>query len=100
MGRIVAAGPSNSVVIDRQGMYWMAGKVSHLRLYGTRPSLTLPPQWKNTGDGKPSEPEYLPQHADRMIQGSSGSPYSHFRIIQDIMSVSNPRKLAMTLTPY
>ena len=24
----VVAGPSNSVVIDRQGMYWMTGKVS------------------------------------------------------------------------
>ncbi len=29
----VNAGPSNSVVIDKQGMYWIAGK------------------WKNTGDG-------------------------------------------------
>ena len=33
MGAQVVAGPSNSVVIDKQGMYWMAGK------------------WKNTGDG-------------------------------------------------
>lgn len=49
MGQMVVAGPSNSVVIDKQGMYWMAGK------------------WKNTGDG------------------SSGSPYSHFRVIQDTM---------------
>ena len=30
----VIAGPSNSVVLDKQGMYWMAGK------------------WKNTGDGQ------------------------------------------------
>jgi hypothetical protein len=29
MGQSVAAGPSNSVVIDKQGMYWMAGKVCH-----------------------------------------------------------------------
>ena len=36
MGAYVAAGPSNSVVIDKQGMYYMAGK------------------WKNTGDGAPS----------------------------------------------
>ncbi|KAK7435367.1 hypothetical protein VKT23_019722 [Stygiomarasmius scandens] len=46
----VAAGPTNTVVIDKQGMYWMAGK------------------WKNSGDG------------------SSGSPYSTFRVMQDIMA--------------
>jgi hypothetical protein len=28
LGVKVAAGPSNSVVIDRQGMYYVAGKVS------------------------------------------------------------------------
>lgn len=49
MGAAIAAGPSNSVVIDKQGMYWMAGK------------------WKNSGEG------------------SSGSPYSSFRFMQDIM---------------
>jgi hypothetical protein len=27
MGAQVVAGPSNSVVIDKQGMYWMSGKV-------------------------------------------------------------------------
>jgi len=27
MGARVVAGPSNTVVIDKQGMYWMAGKV-------------------------------------------------------------------------
>lgn len=27
MGAAIAAGPTNSVVIDKQGMYWMAGKV-------------------------------------------------------------------------
>ena len=43
MGRMVVAGPSNSVVVDNQGMYWMAGKVSHLLLYCTRQNLTLPP---------------------------------------------------------
>jgi alpha-tubulin suppressor-like RCC1 family protein len=36
MGAFVAAGPSNSVVVDRQGMYWMTGK------------------WKNSGEGKQS----------------------------------------------
>ncbi|KXN84132.1 hypothetical protein AN958_00402 [Leucoagaricus sp. SymC.cos] len=45
----VAAGPTNSVVIDKQGLYYIAGK------------------WKNSGDG------------------SSGSPYSTFRFLQDIM---------------
>ncbi|KAF9456066.1 regulator of chromosome condensation 1/beta-lactamase-inhibitor protein II [Collybia nuda] len=49
MGAHVIAGPSNSVVIDKQGMYWMAGK------------------WKNSGEG------------------SSGSPYSSFRFMQEIM---------------
>ncbi|KAI0358134.1 RCC1/BLIP-II [Trametes cingulata] len=34
----IVAGPSNSVVIDRQAMYWMAGK------------------WKNTGDGSGGQP--------------------------------------------
>lgn len=29
MGAIVVAGPSNSVVVDKQGMYWMAGKVCY-----------------------------------------------------------------------
>ncbi|KAL4249963.1 Protein RCC2 [Abortiporus biennis] len=38
MGAHVYAGPSNSVVIDKQSMYWMAGK------------------WKNTGDGSSGQP--------------------------------------------
>ncbi|KAM5532222.1 hypothetical protein V8D89_014122 [Ganoderma adspersum] len=38
MGAHVVAGPSNSVVVDKQGMYWMAGK------------------WKNTGDGSGGQP--------------------------------------------
>ncbi|KAF7964752.1 hypothetical protein HWV62_3270 [Athelia sp. TMB] len=50
MGAFVTAGPSNTVVVDNQGMYWMAGK------------------WKNSGEG------------------SSGSPYSSFRYMQDIMA--------------
>ena len=33
MGAAIAAGPSNSVVIDKQGMYWMAGKVLALELF-------------------------------------------------------------------
>ncbi|EDR07538.1 uncharacterized protein LACBIDRAFT_250496, partial [Laccaria bicolor S238N-H82] len=50
MASAIAAGPSNSVAVDKQGMYWMAGK------------------WKNSGEA-----------------GSSGSPYSTFRFMQDIM---------------
>jgi len=38
MGTEVVAGPSNSVVIDKQGMFWMAGK------------------WKMTGDGSSGQP--------------------------------------------
>jgi alpha-tubulin suppressor-like RCC1 family protein len=33
MASAIAAGPTNSVVVDKQGMYWMAGK------------------WKNSGEG-------------------------------------------------
>ncbi|KAH7910251.1 regulator of chromosome condensation 1/beta-lactamase-inhibitor protein II [Hygrophoropsis aurantiaca] len=49
MAAKIIAGPSNTAVIDKQKMYWMAGK------------------WKNSGEG------------------SSGSPYSSFRYIQDLM---------------
>jgi hypothetical protein len=49
MGADICAGPSSSIIADKQGMFYMAGK------------------WKNSGDG------------------SSGSPYSTFRFIQDIM---------------
>ncbi|KAI0793742.1 RCC1/BLIP-II [Fomes fomentarius] len=38
MAAHVSAGPSNSVVIDKQSMYWIAGK------------------WKNTGDGSGGQP--------------------------------------------
>ncbi|KAF8327774.1 regulator of chromosome condensation 1/beta-lactamase-inhibitor protein II [Cantharellus anzutake] len=48
-GEQVMAGPTSSVVVDRQGIYWLAGK------------------WKTSGDG------------------SSGQPYSNFRLLQDIM---------------
>ncbi|KAJ3576562.1 hypothetical protein NP233_g354 [Leucocoprinus birnbaumii] len=49
LASIISAGPTSSVIIDKQGMYYMAGK------------------WKNSGEG------------------SSGSPYSTFRFIQDLM---------------
>lgn len=50
MGAIVAAGPSNTVVVDKQGMYWMAGKAClhliHLTIFA---DVRL--QWKNSGEG-------------------------------------------------
>ncbi|KAL0954199.1 hypothetical protein HGRIS_005327 [Hohenbuehelia grisea] len=51
----VTAGPSNSIVLDKQGNLWMTGK------------------WKNSGEG------------------SSGSPYSTFRYLPDIMGVKITR---------
>ena len=71
MGSDIAAGPSNSVVIDKQGMFWMAGKVSRLLVHGLGSTLTDATQWKNTGDG------------------SSGQPYSSFRYMQDIACVAD-----------
>lgn len=45
-GHMIAAGPTNSVVIDRRGMYWMAGK------------------FRTTGDGSDGAPystfKYIP----------------------------------------
>jgi len=64
MGYMVVAGPSNTVVIDKQRMYWMAGK------------------WKNTGEG------------------SSGSPYSSFRYIQDIMYAINVQHVEASPTGH
>ena len=49
MGNQVVAGPSNSVVIDKQGMYWMAGKVSRGFKHDFMYSINY--QWKNSGDG-------------------------------------------------
>ncbi len=76
MGAYVVAGPSNSVVIDKQGMYWMAGK------------------WKNTGDGTTSLPCALACRVPRVDAshglGSGGQPFSTFKFIQDIMYVTIP----------
>ncbi|KAL0571375.1 hypothetical protein V5O48_010591 [Marasmius crinis-equi] len=49
-GRFIAAGPCTSAVVDKQGVFFMAGK------------------WKQTGEG------------------SSGSPYTTFRYLADIMA--------------
>jgi hypothetical protein len=32
MAQAIAAGPTNSIVVDKQGMFWMAGKVSLMDL--------------------------------------------------------------------
>lgn len=73
MGAHVVAGPSNSVVIDKQGMYWMAGK------------------WKNTGDGTTSLLSACVSCGDASHGvGSGGQPFSTFKYIQDIMYVTVP----------
>ncbi len=68
MGADIAAGPSNSVVIDKQNMYFMAGK------------------WKNTGDGARGLTLALIM-SDVIVLGSGGQPFSTFKFIQDIMYV-------------
>jgi hypothetical protein len=52
MGAFVAAGPTNSVVIDKQGMYWMAGKVRSVVASDALIMISYSHQWKNSGDGK------------------------------------------------
>ena len=69
MASAIAAGPTNSVVIDKQGMYWMAGK------------------WKNSGEGTFSSYISTSRNQTYARAGSSGSPYSTFRFMQDIMYV-------------
>lgn len=55
MGSQIVAGPTNTVVIDKQRMYWMAGKVRR-RVVGSRSAAytfwTIM-QWKNSGEGEP-----------------------------------------------
>ncbi|KAI0923703.1 hypothetical protein AcV5_009178 [Taiwanofungus camphoratus] len=55
MGAYVAAGPSNTVVVDKQRMYWMAGK------------------WKNTGDGSSGQP----YSSFRYLQDIMGCKITH-----------------------
>jgi hypothetical protein len=43
MGAAIAAGPTNSVVIDKQGMYWMAGKVLIFGVFLSMVSVALIP---------------------------------------------------------
>ncbi|THH16847.1 hypothetical protein EW146_g3855 [Bondarzewia mesenterica] len=69
MGAQVIAGPSNSVVIDKQGMYWMAGK------------------WKNTGDGSGGQPYSTFRYMQdimgcKMLHASCGG-VTHFAVAPD-----------------
>ncbi|CAL1714552.1 unnamed protein product [Somion occarium] len=65
----VVAGPSNSVVIDKQGMYWMTGK------------------WKNTGDGSSGQPwstfRYFPDLMGLKITDASCGGTTHFALCPD-----------------
>lgn len=85
MARAIAAGPTNSVVIDKQGMYWMAGKVScHDIIPFSFSSLS--------SSGKIAEKVFDPIMSFLVTlliisAGSAGSPYSSFRYMQDIMCV-------------
>ena len=86
----VSAGPTNSVVLDRQGMYYMAGKVRHSqRFLCAHVLILIQLQWKNSGEGASKCPTqtYMPD-LNIATAGSSGSPYSTFRFLQDIMSVA------------
>ncbi|TFK89603.1 RCC1/BLIP-II [Polyporus arcularius HHB13444] len=65
----VNAGPSNSVVIDKQGMYWIAGK------------------WKNTGDGSGGQPystfKYIPEMQGCKIIHAACGGVTHWAIAQE-----------------
>jgi len=86
MGAIVAAGPSNTAVIDKQGMYWMAGKVCC-----TSDRLTPPNVWAVVEEQRRRSALAAHRFAHtlklKLFSGSSGSPYSSFRYMQDIMFV-------------
>ncbi|KAI0825648.1 RCC1/BLIP-II [Irpex lacteus] len=69
MGQEISAGPTNTVVIDRQNMYWMAGK------------------WKTTGDGSAGQPYSTPRYFQdimgcKVTKPSSGG-VSHFVLAPD-----------------
>ena len=92
MGAAISAGPTNSVVIDKQGMYWMAGKV----LTFVWSFFFMVPGCANTPflSGRTVAKVMLSFNIDwaqnaEPFQGSSGSPYSSFRFMQDIMYVAH-----------
>ncbi|KAI9433482.1 RCC1/BLIP-II [Lactarius indigo] len=69
LGAKVSAGPSNSVVIDRQGMYYVAGK------------------WKNTGDGSAGQPystfRLLQEIMGCKIRHACSGGVTHFALAPD-----------------
>ena len=93
MGAKVIAGPTNSVVIDKQGMYWMAGKVRALSVPTRFHALTdwraVEEQWRGYVSVSCLHFSWLPIWR---LLGSAGSPYSTFRFMQDIMCVVRPSK--------
>jgi hypothetical protein len=69
LGKKVFAGPSCSVVINGQDMFWLAGKVSGKRDSEWKFTLLFLFQFKNTGDG------------------SGGQPWTTFKHVPEIMYV-------------
>ncbi|EIN06350.1 RCC1/BLIP-II [Punctularia strigosozonata HHB-11173 SS5] len=66
MGSAISAGPTSTVVIDKQGMYWMAGK------------------WKNTGDGSGGQPystfRYMQDIMGCKITHAASGGVTHFAL--------------------
>ncbi|KAI0692446.1 RCC1 BLIP-II [Cytidiella melzeri] len=69
MGLEITAGPTNTVVIDRQKMYWMAGK------------------WKTTGDGSAGQPYSTPRYFQDIMGCKATKPscggVSHWLLAPD-----------------
>lgn len=89
MGALVAAGPTNSVVVDKQRMYYMTGKVCLNSLFHSCRSLPRL-QWKNSGDGMLWSLRRIRRFHIVTLIGSSGAPYTTFRYMQDIQFVFRP----------
>ncbi|KAF8514474.1 RCC1/BLIP-II [Gautieria morchelliformis] len=68
-GYKVAAGPTNSVVIDKNRMYWMAGK------------------WKTSGDGSSGQPyttfKYMPDIMGCKMTHAASGGVTHFALCPD-----------------
>ncbi|KAF8521621.1 regulator of chromosome condensation 1/beta-lactamase-inhibitor protein II [Hysterangium stoloniferum] len=68
-GYKIAAGPTNSVVIDKNKMYWMAGK------------------WKNSGEGSVGQPyttfKYMPDIMGCKMTHASSGGVTHFGLCPD-----------------
>lgn len=65
----IAAGPANTVVIDKQNMYWMAGK------------------WKNTGDGSAGQPyssfRYFQEMMGCNVFAASCGGVTHWALVKE-----------------